>query len=107
MLRQARIATDAGQRRDDIPGQHLVATLLGHGLCGEQDGIPDQEAIRPGHARVLALVAAGDHDPCGDLHLAEDVAARAIAFFFVVVLVLFERFRIGHELHAPVLVQQP
>ena len=52
VLGQSCIAADAGQRRDHIAGQHLFTPFLGHCLCRKKNGIADQQAIGPSHARA-------------------------------------------------------
>ena len=78
MFGQAGVPTDGVERCDHILGDHLIAAFFFDRLGGQEDGVADEEPIGPGHARILALVAAGDHDTRGNLHLTQEVASDAL-----------------------------
>ena len=74
MFGQFPVSGDGLEGVDHVLGNHLGTTGLFHGFCGKEYGIADQQSVGPGQSRVFALIAAGDHDPCSDLHLAKNIA---------------------------------
>ena len=69
---------------DHILGNHLGSTGLFHSFCGKEYGITDQQSVGPGQSRVFAFIATGDHDPCSNLHLAENIAAAPLLLDLII-----------------------
>jgi hypothetical protein len=84
VYRQDLVMTDSLQGFHYIPGEHLILSRRFDGLCRQEDGIADEQPIGPSHAGILSLVTPGDHDPGGDLHLAQHIVATALVFRFVI-----------------------
>jgi len=75
-------------RPDSYPifiGEHLIPASNLDSSCGEEDGITDDQTVSPGHACILAFVAAGDHDAGGAFHLTQDITACPLPVHFFVI----------------------
>ncbi|MNP23325.1 hypothetical protein D3C76_1160310 [compost metagenome] len=67
------VAGDLTQGIADMPGQHLLPSCRAV-PSGIEDALADQAAVCPGQARLFLGFAAGDHQPGGDLQLAQYIA---------------------------------